>query len=293
MDNIFITGANGFLGTNLVKHFLDAGHEVVAVIRADGAQDNLTNLGCQVIEYDGSIASLQPNLNANTTVIHTASYYVAEHKKEDIAILTSSNLQYGLNLLEAMRIGGTKKIINIGTAWQGYEGKERRPVNLYAATKQAFEDFIAYYCDAEGFSSISLRLNDTYGEEDTRMKLIKLLINAGITQKGFDMSPGEQKINLTHISDVCCAIESATINLSSISSFEIYNLINKDEFTLIKLVDIIEKELDMSIPVNWGAKNYRVREVMLPMTMNTFPNWKAKYNIENGIRAVYKTLKVN
>ena len=32
---IAITGANGFVGSNLVKHFLSAGYEVVAIIRAN------------------------------------------------------------------------------------------------------------------------------------------------------------------------------------------------------------------------------------------------------------------
>lgn len=286
MDNIFITGANGFLGSNLVKFFLDVGHKVIAVIRADGAQDNLTNLDCQVIEYDGSISSLEIYLNSNTTVVHTASYYVAEHKKEDVAILTSSNLQYGLNLLEAMRISGTKKIINIGTAWQGYKGEERRPVNLYAATKQAFEDIISYYCDAEDFSSISLRLNDTYGEEDKRIKLVKLLINSGIKQTTLEMSLGEQRINLTHISDVCRAVSSSVNSLKSEGNMQVYNLINKDEYSLKELVKLIERELNIIIPVNFGAREYREREVMEPLKSDGFKLCDTKVNIKDGVKRI-------
>ena len=290
MGDIFITGANGFLGSNLVKHFLDTGHKVIAVIRAGGSQENLSNLNCMVIEYDESISSLQKHLNANTTVIHTAAYYVAEHKEEDVAILGSSNIQYGLNLLEAMRLSGAKKIINIGTTWQGYEGQDRRPVNLYAATKQAFEDFIAYYCDAEGFSSISLRLNDTYGEEDKRMKLVKLLINSGITQTTLNMSPGEQRVNLTHISDVCNAISISVKKLPKENDLKIYNLINKDEYSLKDLVQIIEGELKINIPVNFGAREYREREVMEPMKSQPLELYKPLTELQAGIQKIYKTL---
>jgi CDP-paratose synthetase len=292
MPKIFITGANGFLGSNLVRHFLNNVNEVTAVVRSGGQTDNLSDLECQVIEYDGSISSLQVGMNAESIVIHTASYYVAEHNEDDLPKLIKSNLQYGLNLLEAMRISGAKKIINIGTAWQGYKGEERRPVNLYAATKQAFEDFIAYYCDAENFSSISLRLNDTYGEEDKRMKLVKLLINAGITQTSLNMSAGDQKVNLSHISDVCCAIEAAIGDLPKPNYHAIYNLINKDEYSLKELVKIIEDELHMTIPVNFGVREYRTREVMEPLKSHELIYFKPVVGIRAGIRRMHYRLGV-
>lgn len=291
MDNIFITGANGFLGSNLVKHFLGAGYEVLAVIRAGGSRNNLINFKCQIVEYNGSIVSLTEKLNANTTVIHTASYYVAEHGEKDLSILINSNLEYGLNLLEAMRLSGAKKIVNIGTAWQGYQNEERRPVNLYAATKQAFEDFIAYYCDAERFSAISLRLNDTYGEKDKRMKLLKLLIDAGITQIPLNMSGGEQRINLTHISDVCRAVYASVEKVSELDAFNVYNLSSLDEYSLKELVNIIEDELELSIPINFGAREYRTREVMKPLNNNKFNLYGDCIGLREGIRKVFSNIR--
>lgn len=291
MSKVFITGANGFLGSNLVKHFVNNAHEVVAVIRRGGQFDNLSGLNCQIIEYDESISSLQSGMSAESIVIHTASYYVAEHSEGDLPNLIQSNLQYGLNLLEAMRISGTRKIINIGTAWQGYKGESRRPVNLYAATKQAFEDFIAYYCDAEGFSAISLRLNDTYGESDKRMKLVKLLIHAGITKSPLNMSAGDQRINLSHISDVCCAVEASIESIPTSSSLKTFNLINKDEYTLRELVEIIENEINIVIPINFGAREYRKREVMQPLSCQPFKSFKPTVGIRDGIQRIYQSFE--
>lgn len=291
MDNIFITGANGFLGASLVKHFLGAGHEVVAVIRADGARNNLTNLNCQIIEYDGSISSLQAHLNANTIVVHTASYYVAEHKEEDLPNLVNSNLKFGLNLLEAMRTSWTKNIINIGTAWQDYKGQERRPVNLYAATKQVFEDILQYYCDAEDFCAISLRLNDTYGETDSRMKLLRLLILSALDGASLQMSDGFQKVNLLHIEDVCAAIYQATTMVSRQSGFDYFNLCSKDEFTLRELVDYIESIIMLKINIDWGKREYRRREVMIPMNVKPFELLTTQITLKQGIERIFATLK--
>lgn len=293
MSKFLITGSNGFLGSNLVKYFLEKGHQVTAVIRSGGKQNKLNSNKSQIVEYDGTIESLKETLDNQTIVIHTAAYYTAEHKPDDLNTLVNSNILYGLNLLEAMRLSGSHQIINIGTAWQGFKGKVRRPVNLYAATKQAYEDLIAYYCDAEGFSSISLRLNDTYGETDERMKLMKLLITSGVENKPIDMSAGEQKINLTHIDDVCCAVEQAVFNLPLSGSLKSYNLINEEQRSLKDLVKLIENELDIIIPINWGAKSYRSREVMEPLASNGFPNWLAKKELIMGIRSVHNTLLNN
>ncbi|MDN3632434.1 NAD-dependent epimerase/dehydratase family protein [Vibrio lentus] len=287
MSKVVITGANGFLGRNLVQNFLNLGDEVVSIVRVNGSREHLVNLNTQIIEYDGTIASLECCLDEESIVIHTAAYYVAEHQIKDLPILIQSNLEYGLNLLEAMRITGAHKIINIGTAWQGYKGDKRRAVNLYAATKQAFEDFIAYYCDAEGFSSISLRLNDTYGEEDERMKLVKLLINAGVTKTALNMSAGDQKVNLTHISDVCAAILVSVSNLPSANKLDVYNLINQDEYSLKELVKIIEDELNMTIPVNFGVREYRSREVMEPIKSNNFNFYSPVVTLRSGIKKIY------
>jgi CDP-paratose synthetase len=290
MNNILITGANGFLGSNLVRFFLEKNYPVIAVIRANGNNDNLVDVNCKVIEYDGTISSLSAHINVSTTVIHTASYYVAEHNDGDVADLVNSNVIYGMNLLEAMRITGAKEIINIGTAWQGYQGEENRPVNLYAATKQAFENFIAYYCDAEGFKSVSLRLNDTYGEEDKRMKLVKLLINSGLNDINLDMSLGEQRINLTHISDVCRAIHSSVECLNNVEGLVTYNLINNDELSIRELVNLIERELEMKIPVNFGMRAYRNREVMEPIKLNPFNLCTFKIDIRDGVKKIYRQL---
>ncbi|MCJ8294568.1 MAG: NAD(P)-dependent oxidoreductase [Oceanospirillaceae bacterium] len=291
MNNIFITGASGFLGANLVKHFITAGLKVTAVIRANGSRESFDQLNCHVIEYDGSISSLQECLDSNTTVIHTASYYVAEHTSQDLPVLIESNLKYGLDLLEAMRTSGARRILNIGTAWQGYEGVDRRPVNLYAATKQSFEDLIAYYCDAEEFSAISLRLNDTYGEEDKRMKLLKLLISRGVNQKALDMSGGEQIINITHVEDVCRAISFAINIMPECSNIDKYNLQSNSNFSLRELAKLIEDEIGIAVPINWSVKEYRRREVMIPT--NNFPlkGFVFEYNIRDGIRLIYDTLK--
>ena len=85
--------------------------------------------------------------------------------------------------------------------WQHFGTPDYRPVNLYAATKQAFEDVLAYYADAQGIAAVTLELYDTYGPGDPRRKLIRILFEAARSGEPIQLSPGEQVIELLHVDD--------------------------------------------------------------------------------------------
>jgi nucleoside-diphosphate-sugar epimerase len=62
-----------------------------------------------------------------------------------------------------MQAAGIRRLVNAGTTWQHYLGQVYDPVNLYAATKQAFEAILKFYTSTRDFQAITLELTDTYG----------------------------------------------------------------------------------------------------------------------------------
>ena len=70
---------------------------------------------------------------------------------------------------------GCYRMVNTGTSWQHYENSDHRPSNLYAATKQAFEEILNFYATAYPLRVCSLHLSDTYGPNDIRPKLFGFL----------------------------------------------------------------------------------------------------------------------
>ena len=97
----------------------------------------------------------------------------------------------------------------------------------------AFETLLEYYIKAEGFTGITLKLFDTYGETDTRPKLINFLNKFADEETELNMSPGEQMLNLVHIDDVCSAFEVA-FNLleNNTNRHSIYAIANKESYKL-------------------------------------------------------------
>jgi nucleoside-diphosphate-sugar epimerase len=130
-----------------------------------------------VHEFDGASSTMDEIVKRSNpdVVFHLASLFLSQHRPENVEPLIQSNLLFSTQLVEAMVNNGCKLLVNTGTSWQHFEDAHYSPVNLYAATKQAFEVILDYYVEAKGLALISLALFDTYGPGDPRPKLFSLL----------------------------------------------------------------------------------------------------------------------
>jgi nucleoside-diphosphate-sugar epimerase len=285
-----VTGATGYIGSNLVRRLLADNWSVHVVVRplSDLAPLSAVRHAIQVHEYDGTTNSMIRLVQdaAPDVVFHLASLFLAQHKSEDIAELISSNVLFSTQLVEAMVAHQVFHLINTGTSWQHYNDADYNPVNLYAATKQAFEDILTYYVEARGLKVTTLALFDTYGPADPRSKLVSLLWKTALEQKPIAMSPGEQLIDLVHINDVMDAFAlGAELVVRQHVGHERYGISSGAPMRLIDLVAAFEKATECTkLPIEWGGRQYRPREVMEPWkSYKTMPGWKPKVAFSLGI----------
>lgn len=288
---IVVTGSTGFVGSNLVEFLLKKNFEIYLIVRENSSLKNLEHIKEKVnfFRYDGNLDNLITFFEKEKPegVFHLASNFIAEHNYTQTNSLIESNIKFGTHILEAMKETGVRKLINTGTSWQHYNNDEYNPVCLYAATKQAFESIIDYYVEAEGFNVVTLKLYDTYGENDKRPKLINILNNLADEKTELNMSEGDQPLNLVHISDVCSAFFRAfnLLNESDTNTHKKYAVKHKDSFTLKEVINLFEKTTKKKLIVNWGGRPYRKREVMkLWDKGDTIPQWSPKVSLEEGFQ---------
>lgn len=280
-----ITGVTGFVGSHLARRLIKDGWELHAIVRNVSKYDLIQDIKNSVHFhiYDGTIESMQTILDRSKPeiVFHLASLFLSQHKPEEISSLIQSNITFGSHLAEAAVANNCLEFINTGTSWQHYENQEYNPVNLYAATKQAFEDILKYYVEAHELKVITLKLFDTYGPDDPRPKLINLLNRAAETGETMSMSPGEQLIDLVHVDDVVEAFCMAQTLISEMKRNELkaFGVTSGKSLSLKEIVAMLENKLSRRIKVHWGGRPYRVREVMTPWNlMATVPGWATKKN---------------
>ena len=221
-------------------------------------------------------------------VFHLASLFLAQHEPKDVEALVLSNVLFGSQLLEAMRVNGVSQIVNTGTSWQHYNNDDYNPACLYAATKQAFEDILAYYAEAASIKAVTLQLFDTYGPGDTRPKLFHLLNKTARSHETLAMSPGEQLIDLVYIDDVIDAYLCAIAALGVLPvGHHVYAVSSGKPLPLRELVSIYEKVVGVNLPIDWGKRAYRPREVMAPWNRGrALAGWYPKVGLVEGIRRI-------
>lgn len=287
---ILVTGATGFVGRHLVKRLLQLGHDVVLLVRHSSHYEDL---GIDhVVYFDGNDGKEVDYLTASFKeehfdgIIHLASLYIAQHKPEQIKDLVLSNIYLGSALLEAAKVVGVKWFLNTGSIWQNYEAENYsdayNPVNLYAATKQAFMVMAKYYTETSKLRFCTLKLCDTYGPDDTRRKIFALFEQIAKTGECLKMSPGEQKLDIVHIDDVIQGFVSLAEMLNEEQSLlDEYVLSCGTQMSLKEWAKHYAERKGVSLNIEWGGRPYRAREVMAPYVGNVLPNWKPLKTIED------------
>lgn len=286
--NILMTGATGFIGRNLYKR-LAAKHEVFILVRPSTIYKEVGAEHIYVFEDD--IDHLAGYLKENRVdgIVHLASLYLASHQSSQLKDLILSNIYLGTALLEAAKSAGISWFLNTGTIWQNYLSAEKKdeynPVNLYAATKQAFLTISKYYTETSPLRFCTLKLCDTYGPDDTRGKVVSLFRKIARSQEPLDMSGGEQKLDLLYIDDVVEGFVHliGLLNDNTKLLRSEYVLTSDKAISLRELAAVYETICGVSLPIHWGGRPYREREVMNPYCGYKLDGWNPKIPIEEGL----------
>ncbi|MBF0304282.1 MAG: NAD-dependent epimerase/dehydratase family protein [Alphaproteobacteria bacterium] len=283
-----VTGASGFVGAHLARRLTRDGHRVATLVRPGSHRGDLPPIAA-IHVHDGSVAGLKAIVEAAEpdVVFHLAALFVDRHQPQDIERLLAANVLFSTQLADAMARCGVRHLVNTGTSWQHDADGAGRPVTLYAATKQAFESILTYYVDAHEMSVITLKLFDTYGPCDRRGKLLTRLAGMARTGESLAMSPGEQLLDIVHVDDVVDAFVAAADRLldGKVSGLEDYAVSSGDPLPLRSVIELFSKVAGRPIGIDWGARPYRFREVMVPWrTGPAVPGWRPRIGLEDGFR---------
>ena len=285
-----VTGGGGFIGRRLIRDLLERGWTVHTIVRASTrpAADArvVVHLDDGVTPLHSVVASAAPDV-----CFHLAGHFAGVHGDEDVAPLVIDNVLFGTRVADALAVRGDTLMVNAGSFWQNAGGRTYHPVELYAATKQAFQDVLQYYVEAGRLRVVTLKFFETYGPNDERPKLVNLLLHAAASGEALNLSPGEQYIDLVHVDDAsnaCLVAASMGEGGGPPHSFAVNSSVP------IRVKELVERVSDIvgkKVPVVWGERGYRWREMMEPWDVaETLPGWSPSVSLDDGLRSMWSAL---
>jgi len=296
---ILITGATGFIGSHLVKLLLKENYTLICTLLSGETnpfgEESVKSIIFSNHTMDENIDFLKKNNIEG--IIHLASFVQSgEHKSSDVEALIDTNIKFSSILLETAVQADVKWFINTGTYWQHHNDTDYAPVNLYAATKQAFMDIAQYYWESNRIRFNTITLFDTYGPNDNRLKIFNIWNRIAKSGEKLDMSPGEQLIDISHVYDIVDAFSLLANHIQNnnpnVENGAVYAVKAEKRYTLKELAAIFEKVTKQKLKINWGGRSYREREVMVPWVDGKIvPLWEPKISLEFGIRNLIKIIK--
>lgn len=309
--NVLITGATGFIGSELAKHLLVDGYKVYGLVREDTFSSNLVEgiipLKGDLIDKPGLdkvIEKSQPEI-----VIHTAAYTPVRFSFGDPFPYSRINYEGTVNLVQAI-VDSKIKIRQFihGSSMEVYQPKEGLIFEtdcLNGSTPYGISKVAAdFYCQmarlAYDLPVTILRASNTFGRPLKSLppeaggylveKTILQMINPEITIAEFDGHPWNKRTWLyapDHVSSYLAIFDNEK------ALGEIFNVSQNNCTSVGEVVKIIADITGYDGTIKWGVKPrpYDPLKLCSDGTKLIKLGWKAKYTLEEGLKKAIENLK--
>ena len=312
MNKVFVTGACGFIGSNLIDRLLKDGYKVIgwdnfSTGRIEFLNDALKNPNFTLIEGDNlNVSALSDAMIGCDVVFHLAANadvrFGLNHPSKDL----NQNTIATFNVLQAMKERGIKKIIFSSTgSVYGESNKIPTPENdefpiqtsLYGASKVACEALIQAYSEGYGFESYIFRFVSILGERYTHGHIFDFYKQLIEHPEYLNvLGDGTQRKSYLYVQD-CVDAMLHVLTLKSETKVNIYNLGTNEYVQVNDSVRFIINHLNLNPEIRYsgGNKGWIGDNpfIFLDTTKIRNTEWSPKLTIKQGVISTLTWLQKN
>ena len=280
-QKILITGSTGFIGTNVINFLLKKNIYIYDILRNKNKKNKKIK---ELKKYKNYLPIFYKTFNELEKklkkikidiVINCATYYTGQNSIKNIENLIKTNVIFCSIILEILKNKITK-FINFGSMMEYSRGNYFSPRNFYAITKYFFQKIEEFYkLKYKNIKFYDLKLYETYGDRDSRNKLIPTIIKNYKKNKKIKITSKNLKMNFVHIESLMKIINMIIFN--KIKEGE-YCVKNNRFIEICKLINSLNIKLTKKIKIKYLSTKV---DFIVNNKLKKFPYWDDEQNLEN------------
>jgi CDP-glucose 4,6-dehydratase len=303
--SVFVTGGTGLLGSWLVKQLIDAGSNVVCLVRDWVPQSELVRSRCieQINTVRGDITDRELIERALgeyeiEVVFHLAAQTIVGIANRNPVSTFSTNIEGTWNLLEACRRSPTVSSIVVASSDKAYGDQEHLPYNEtmalqgrhpYDVSKSCADLIAQTYAASYKLPVAITRCGNFYGGGDLNWnRVVPGTIRSVIRgERPVVRSDGHFVRDYFYIEDGAAAYMLLAERLASDTALrgQAFNFSNESQVSVLELVDTILRKMKSSLrpEVLNQASNEIRHQYLSAERARTVLNWRPQFTLDSGL----------
>lgn len=303
--NCVVVGGGGFIGSHLTEALLNQGDNVTVFDRLGAPYLELLSQKGATIALGNFLepSDLQKTFAGAEVVFHLVSTTVPKSSNDDPIFDIESNLVGTINLFNAARNAGVKKIIFSSSGGTVYgipqeipisEDHPTDPICSYGIVKLAIEKYLHLFYVLYGLDYCILRISNAYGERQAvngAQGIIPTLIAKSLLKKEIHVwGDGSVIRDYIHVSDIVAAFLKASKYMGDPRVFNISSGIGHSVNDIVKTLEKLTGE-SLELVYDPG-RAYDVPVNILDNSLaKNILKWEPKRTLTNGMRQTLEYMR--
>lgn len=291
MEKVIVTGGAGFIGSHIVDALVSSGYEVHIIDNLSSGKEENVNSKATFHNVDiRDYEKLLPIFKDVKYVFHEAAYPQVQYSIENPIETHDINVNGMLNILEAGRVSGVKRLIFASSsAIYGNqdtlpieESMEPKPLSPYGAHKYIGEVYCKLWSEIYNIETVALRYFNVYGPrqsfEGAYASVIAKFLNLRKLGKPLTITgDGNQTRDFVNVKDVASA-NILAMKGDKVGKGEVINIGGTNKYSVNQIAELIGGPIEYIPPriepKDTQADISKAKELL---------NWKPQVSLEEGI----------
>lgn len=296
MNNILVTGHDGFIGSNLVNLLDSKGYSIIGLSKKHKKDKKIPQINADI----KNLTHL--DIDKISCIIHLAAITDFNHCQQNPLDCFETNVIGTQNLLELARkkdcdfvYVSTSHVYGEPDNLPISEEHPRKATSVYSASKIGGEVCCESYSRSYGMDITILRLFSVYGPKSPPHLVTSRIISQLLSDKSIQLGNLYPKRDFVYVSDVVKAIG---ISLKHLDGFNVYNIGSGKSHSIFEVCNILKKLYGSKKPIVSTKSTSRktdIKEIVSNPSKIKKLGWKPEISLNKGLKLTldwYKTQNV-